>query len=192
MMKLTYVLLAANLVAFGLEMQFGDAFLTPLMLWPIGDGFKIWQLITSAFLHANFTHLATNMFGLWMFGRSVEDALGSRRFLLLYVASMLTASATQLIVGSILPNGGPTLGASGALFGVLVAFAILFPKRTIILLFPPIPLPAGVFVFLYALVELFSGVSGMQPGVAHFAHLGGLVGGIALMQHWRYLSAVRK
>ncbi len=82
-------------------------------------------------------------------------------------------------------NAQPTVGASGALFGVMVAFAMLFPKRVIVLLFPPIPLPAPLFVVLYAAFELYSGVTGTMSGVAHFAHLGGLVGGFVLMRIWK-------
>jgi membrane associated rhomboid family serine protease len=185
MTPLTYGLLLANCAAFVLETQLGESFLTPLVLWPIGADFRWWQPFTSAFLHGGLAHLATNMFGLWMFGRPVERALGSPRFLILYMASMATAAVAQLLVTSLLPDKVPTLGASGALFGVLAAFAMLYPNRTVMLLFPPIPMPARVFVFLYALVELFSGITGAMPGIAHFAHLGGLVGGLLLLRHWR-------
>ncbi|MDR3417478.1 MAG: rhomboid family intramembrane serine protease [Nevskia sp.] len=185
MTPLTYALLAANLAMFVLETQLGNTFLTPLVLWPLGAGFHLWQPLTSAFLHGNVAHLATNMFALWMFGRPVERALGSGRFLALYSASLATAAATQLLVTSLLPDKVPTLGASGAVFGVLAAFAVLYPNRKVMLLFPPIPMPARVFVFLYALLELFAGVTGTMPGIAHFAHLGGLVGGVALLRYWR-------
>jgi len=185
MTPLTYALLLANLAMFVLEAQLGNAFITPLVLWPFGAGFHVWQLLTSAFLHGSLAHLATNMFGLWMFGRPVERALGSSRFLILYTASLATAAATQLLVTSLLPGKVPTLGASGAVFGVLAAFAMLYPNHTVMLLFPPIPMRARTFVFLYALLELFSGVTGTQPGIAHFAHLGGLAGGVLLLRHWR-------
>jgi membrane associated rhomboid family serine protease len=191
MTRLTYTLLVANLVAFLLETQLDDQTLSGLVLWPLGHGFAFWQLITSAFLHGSFLHLATNMFGLWMFGRPVESALGSGRFMALYVASLLTAGLSQLAVTSLLTDNTPTLGASGAVFGILAAFALLFPERFIVLLFPPIPLPARVFVFLYALFELFSGVAGLLPGIAHFAHIGGLVGGIIMIRRWRRQDAAR-
>jgi membrane associated rhomboid family serine protease len=185
MTPLTYGLLLVNCLAFVLETQLGDAFLTPLILWPIGAGFHWWQLLTSAFLHGGVAHLATNMFGLWMFGRPVEQALGSPRFLALYLASLATAAGAQLLVTSLLADKAPTLGASGALFGVMAGFAMLYPNRSVMLLFLPIPMPARLFVLLYALMELFAGVTGTLPGIAHFAHLGGLVGGVLLLQYWR-------
>ncbi|MDB5988563.1 MAG: rhomboid family intrarane serine protease [Nevskia sp.] len=189
MTPITYALLIANLIAYGIEAAVGGNLVEQFALWPLGAGFQIWQLVTSAFLHANLTQLATNMFGLWMFGRAVEQALGSARFLQLYCASVLTASLAQLLVCALLGQVQPTLGASGGLFGVLAAFALLFPKQTIVLLFPPIPLPARVFVLLYAAFELFSGVAGTQSGVAHFAHLGGLVGGYTMLLLWRRRAA---
>ncbi len=185
MSPVTYALLIANIAIFGLESALGDAVVQNFALWPVGAGFEPWQIVSSAFLHANLTHLGSNMFGLWMFGRQVEAALGSARFLLLYLLSVLTASAAQLAVCSALGELQPTLGASGGLFGVLAAFALLFPRQRIILLFPPIPMPARVFVLLYAAFELFSGVAGTQSGVAHFAHLGGLIGGGLLLWFWR-------
>ena len=185
MTRLTYTLLIVNLAIFALETQLGDTQLAALLLWPVGPHFRPWQLLTSAFLHANPLHLATNMFGLWMFGRPVERAVGSLRFAELYGAGLATAGITQLVVASLLTDKVPTLGASGALFGVLAAFAILFPNRIIVLLFPPIPMKAWVFVLLYGLFELISGVGGFQPGIAHFAHLGGLFGGVLMATYWR-------
>jgi membrane associated rhomboid family serine protease len=122
-----------------------------------------------------------------MFGSDVERALGRRHYLILYFASLLSSSVTQLAVVSMMTSTGiyPTVGASGAIFGILLVFGILFPRRTIVLLIPPIPMPAIVFVILYALVELFSGVFGTNQGVAHFAHLGGMIGAYFTLQHWR-------
>lgn len=185
MSPMTYALLIANLIAYGIEVLVGDDVVQRFALWPLGAGFQFWQLLSGAFLHANLTHLATNMFGLWMFGRPVERTLGSVRLLQLYFASVLTASLAQLAMCAALGESQPTVGASGGLFGVLAAFALLFPKQTIVLLFPPIPMPARVFVLLYAAFELFAGVAGTQSGVAHFAHLGGLIGGGALLLLWR-------
>jgi membrane associated rhomboid family serine protease len=180
-----------------LEAVVGPGFLAAFALWPIGHfnvaqfdspvGFKVWQLVTCGFLHANFLHLAINMYALWMFGSDVERAIGPRHYLILYFASLLSSSATQLLVVSMMTSTGvyPTVGASGAIFGVLLAFGMLFPRRTIVLLIPPIPMPAIVFVILYAVLELFSGVFGTDQGVAHFAHLGGMVGGYLTLRHWR-------
>jgi rhomboid family protein len=185
MKRIAQVLIVANIVVFALEAMYGDAFIDRFALWPLGRGFAWWQIVTSAFLHADPTHLLVNMLGLWMFGRDVERALGSMRFVQLYFLSILTAAIAQLIVTALMQQNAPTLGASGALFGVLGAFAMLYPNRVIMLLIPPIPLPARIFVFLYALVELASGVFGTQAGVAHFAHLGGLAGGLWLLSRWR-------
>jgi membrane associated rhomboid family serine protease len=181
----TYLLLIANILVFGLQTQARDGLIGAFALWPLGGGFAPWQIVTSAFLHGGTLHLAANMFGIWMFGRDVERALGSMRFAQLYTVSVLAAAGTQLVVTTALGERVPTVGASGGLFGLLAAYAILFPRRTVILLFPPIPLPAPVFVTLYALFELYAGITGTQSGVAHFAHLGGLVGGFMALRRWR-------
>jgi membrane associated rhomboid family serine protease len=185
MRSLTHSLLLANVLVFVLQIMVGDVLFELFALWPVGAGFLPWQLVTCAFLHGSGLHLATNMFGLWMFGRDVEQYLGTRRFGELYFVSVLSASATQLVFASFSDQVYPTVGASGGLFGVLAAFAVLFPRRVIMLLIPPLPLPARVFVLLYAALELVLGVTGTQAGVAHFAHLGGMVGGFWLIRRWR-------
>jgi len=197
MARLTRLLIGVNVAVFALESVAGPGFLASFALWPVGHfpvaqfespvGFKVWQLITCGFLHANFLHLAINMYALWMFGSDVELAFGPRHYLTLYFASLLCSSATQLLVVSMMTSAGvyPTVGASGAIFGILLAFGMLFPRRTIVLLIPPIPMPAIVFVILYALLELFSGILGTNQGVAHFAHLGGMIGAYLTIQHWR-------
>jgi membrane associated rhomboid family serine protease len=202
MARLTRLLIAANVAIFVLEAISGPSFLARFALWPVGHfsvaqfdgpvGFKVWQLITCGFLHANLIHLAINMYALWMFGSDVERAIGPRHYLTLYFASMLCSSATQLLVVSMMTSAGvyPTIGASGAIFGILLAFGMLFPRRTIVLLIPPIPMPAIVFVILYALLELFSGVFGTDQGVAHFAHLGGMIGAYLTLRHWRKAERV--
>ena len=123
----------------------------------------------------------------WTFGRELESAMGSLRYLWLYAVSVLAAAATQLVAVSF-GDPVPTVGASGGLFGLLAAYAILFPRRKLILLFPPILLPAPVFVLLYAAFELYAGVTGTLAGVAHFAHLGGLVGGLLVLRGRRRFS----
>jgi membrane associated rhomboid family serine protease len=197
MARLTRLLIGANVAAFALEAVSGQGFLASFALWPIGHfnvaqfdvpvGFKLWQLITCGFLHANLLHLGINMYALWMFGSDVERAIGPRHYLTLYFASLLCSSATQLAVVSMMTSTGvyPTVGASGAIFGILLAFGMLFPRRTIVLIFPPIPMPAIVFVILYGLLELFSGIFGTDQGVAHFAHLGGMLGSYLTLRHWR-------
>jgi len=197
MARLTRLLIGVNVAVFALEAISGQGFLASFALWPVGHfivpqfdgpvGFKVWQLITCGFLHASFLHLAINMYALWMFGSDLERAIGAQHYLILYFASLLSSSATQLLVVSMMTSAGvyPTVGASGAIFGILLAFGMLFPRRTIVLLIPPIPMPAIVFVILYALLELFSGVFGTDQGVAHFAHLGGMVGAYLTLRHWR-------
>lgn len=183
------LLLVANALAFFVSAGISDAALRPLLLWPLGHGFALWQPFTSAFLHGSPGHLATNLFGLWMFGREVERVLGARHFIALYLTSVITAGIGQLLFDAVAGATAPALGASGAVFGLLVAFAMLFPRRRILLLFLPIPLPAPVFVTLYAAFELFSGVHGSFAGIAHFAHLGGLVGGWLAVRNWRRRAA---
>ena len=197
MARFTRLLIGANVAVFVLEAISGPGLLATFALWPIGHffvtqfddpvGFKVWQLITCGFLHANFLHLAINMYALWIFGSDVERAVGPKHYLTLYFASLLSSSVTQLLVVSMMTSTGvyPTVGASGAIFGILLAFGLLFPRRTIVLLIPPIPMPAIVFVILYALLELFSGVFGTNQGVAHFAHLGGMIGAFLTLRHWR-------
>ena len=193
----TRALLLANIIVFGLQVPYDAMIEASFALWPIGRyvvpdlpqpvGFQPWQLVTSAFLHANLTHISLNMFALWMFGREVERTLGSSRYVVLYFAAVLTAAVVQLMVVSSTmgPQVYPTIGASGGVFGLLLAFAYLYPKRIVVLLFPPIPMPAWLFVGLYGLVELGSGVFGTQAGIAHFAHLGGMLGAFIALRYWR-------
>lgn len=175
-------------------------------LWPLGTdelarqagylqgsevGFYPWQLVTYGFLHSphNFAHILFNMLALWMFGRDIEIRWGGQRFLFYYLTCVIGAGFIQLIVASIsLQNGFgpyPTIGASGGTYGILLAFGMLFPYRQIMLLFPPIPMEARWFVIIFGALELFLGVSGVSHGVAHFAHLGGMLFGGLLILYWR-------
>ncbi|MFT3801073.1 MAG: rhomboid family intramembrane serine protease [Burkholderiaceae bacterium] len=182
----TQALLIINVVAWLLQTQAGDLMLYWLALWPVGSGlFEPWQVLTYAFLHGGLTHLAFNMFGLMMFGAELERVWGPRRFLAFYLVSVLFAALAQGIVTAMAGSMYPTVGASGGLFGLLVGFAMIFPHRRITPLIPPIPMPAWLFVTIYGLIELGLGVSGTASGVAHFAHLGGLVGGWLTIRYWR-------
>jgi membrane associated rhomboid family serine protease len=181
----TRALILANGLAFLLEAMLGDAFAVPLALWPFGAQFMPWQMLTYAFLHANFPHLLFNMFAVYMFGADLERVWGPRRFLSLYLVSAVAAAIAQLLVSSLTGAYYPTLGASGAVFGLLLAYAMVFPQRRILLLIPPIPMRAPVFVAVYGVLELVLGVTGTQSGVAHFAHLGGMAGAFLLMRYWR-------
>ena len=180
----TRALILANIVVFLLQYVAREPLFAFFALWPIGVAFRPWQLVTYAFLHENFLHIFFNMFALFMFGPSLENYWGSRRFLIYYMASVLAAGATQLAIQYVTERGYATIGASGGVFGVLLAFAIFFPRQRLMLLFPPVPLPAWLFVTLYGVLELILGVTGTQAGIAHFAHLGGMLGGALTLCYW--------
>lgn len=161
-----------------------DALLLNLALWPLDAGFRPWQLASYAFLHGGLFHLGFNMLALHLFGGELERAYGPGRLLLLYAAGVFGAALAQLGVNVLQASGQPTIGASGGVFGLLLAYAVTFPRRKVIPLFPPIPMPAWLFATLYAALELYFGMSGRLPGIAHFAHLGGLVGTGAVLAYW--------
>jgi membrane associated rhomboid family serine protease len=145
-------------------------------LMPFGEGFYPWQLITYQFLHADFWHLFFNMvFGLWMFGMEVEHIWGSKKFLIYYLSCGVVAGLSQLILSPIFePALGPTIGASGAIYGVMIAFAAMFPDRYIFLYFL-IPVKVKYFVIILIVFGVMS--VGGQGNVANLAHLGGAVAG---------------
>jgi len=204
-------LLIANGVLFALQMFFPGGYNSIgilerwLALWPIGAGnwfervgwaqfagidFYPWQLLTYGFLHGNFTHILLNMLALWMFGRDIELYWGGKRFLTYYLVCVVGAGLIQLLVTSLsLANGAsmpyPTIGASGGTFGILLGFGMMFPRRIVQMIFPPIAMEARWFVMLFGAIELFFGVTGMRTGVAHFAHLGGMLFGLLLILYWR-------
>jgi membrane associated rhomboid family serine protease len=189
----TWALLITNGVVYLLQELLGPQLVVWFALWPLHGsspaglaGFLPWQLVTYSFLHGGPLHLVVNMLALYMFGSDIERVLGDRRYLAYYFTCVVTAAAAQLIVSAM--SGGPpypTVGASGGVFGVLLAFALYFPRRTVMLVIPPIPMPAWLFVTLYGVVELYLGITGTQAGVAHFAHLGGMLGGYAMIRYWR-------
>jgi membrane associated rhomboid family serine protease len=129
-----------------------------------------------------------NMLTLAMFGAQVEHIWGERRYLIYYFVCVVGAALCQLAVGWwTLSQGGeayPTLGASGGIFGLLLAYGLLFPNQRVMLLFPPVPMKARTLVILYAVAELLLGLNNWQPGVAHFAHLGGMLFGWLLLRYW--------
>lgn len=197
------LLLALNGLAFMAEFVAGEWLLFQFALWPLGSpdyagsllglirvpGFQPWQLVSYAFLHGSLLHLFTNMFAMWMFGIPIERLWGSGRFAVYYFVCIVGAGTVQLLVASAaVAEVGPypTIGASGGVFGVLLAFGMMFPNQRILLLFPPIPMRAKWFVILYGAFELYAGISGTMSGVAHFAHLGGMLFGFLLIQFWRY------
>ena len=189
---LTRLLIISNVLAYLAQGLLGPILIGWFGLWPLPlaefaefPSFLPWQLLTYGFLHGSLTHLLFNMFALYMFGSELERVFGSRRLFNLYFASIVAGAITQLLV--LRSTGGlpvPTIGASAGVFGLLLAFGLFFPRRTLVLLFPPIPLPTWLFVTLYGLLELSLGVFSSQSGVAHFAHLGGMLGAWLMIRHW--------
>jgi membrane associated rhomboid family serine protease len=184
-------LILANVVVFLVEQVALYPMVRLFALWPIGPMFRPWQLVTYAFLHDGLLHIFFNMWGLYMFAPALESHWGARRFLVYYFVCVLAAGATQLAVEYGTGSPAATIGASGGIFGVLLAFAILFPRARLMLLLPPIPMPAWLFVTLYGVLELVFGVTGTEAGIAHFAHLGGMLGGALMMLYWRGSRADR-
>jgi membrane associated rhomboid family serine protease len=182
----TRALIIANVIVFLLQQVAGNVLTALFALWSVGDSlFQPWQLLTYSFLHGGFLHIFFNMFAIYMFGSPLEMFWGGRRYAFYYLASILTAAATELIVMNATQVGGPVIGASGGVFGLLLAFAWYFPRQRLFIIPIPIPLPAWLFVTLYGVAELFFGVTGIQPDVAHFAHLGGMLGGALSILYWR-------
>ncbi|MFP5374265.1 MAG: rhomboid family intramembrane serine protease [Gammaproteobacteria bacterium] len=195
----TKALLVANGVAFALQLMLGNAAFASFMLWPLGDagldpysqaqGFLPWQLVTYGFLHGNLPHLLFNMLALLMFGAPLEYTWGNRRFATFYFVCVAGAGLCQLVVASwTLSQTGqayPTVGASGGVFGLLMAYGMLFPHQRVMLLIPPIPMKARTLVIVYGIITLMLGITGTAAGVAHFAHLGGMLFGWLLIRHWR-------
>lgn len=196
---MTSALLWANGIAFLLQSALGPQAFSGLMLWPLGDYglgngeigslFMPWQLLTYGFLHGSLGHIFFNMLALWMFGAQLEYVWGPRRYLIFFLTCVVGAGLIQLLVGAWLTSAGtppyPTIGASGGVFGLLLGYGMLFPRRRVMLLIPPIPMEARTLVIVYGALALLMGVTGGQPGVAHFAHLGGMLFGFALIQYWR-------
>lgn len=191
-------LLIANVVAFLLQLIAPKAWIVPLKLWPwrpdsdlatLGATFMPWQMVTSAFLHAGPLHLAFNMLGLVMFGTALEYKWGARRFLVYYIVSVIGASLCQLAVATWSVRSGhggyPSLGASGGVYGLILAYGLLFPTDRVMMFFPPIPMAARTLAIVYGALALLYGLAGDESGVAHFAHLGGMLAGGLMILLWR-------
>lgn len=190
----TKILLGVNVLVFMLQMLSNNVIEGLFALWPLQplEGhvyFHWWQIVSYAFLHSTddyFTHLLFNMLGLWMFGEEIERYVGPRRLLTCYFASVITAALSQLFIPMVFGAPPvPIIGASGGVFGLLLAYAVMFPHRKVVPLIPPIPMPAWLFATIYAGIELFLGVTGTLSGIAHFAHLGGMVGSALVLLQWR-------
>ena len=187
-------LLLANGAMFLMEIGIGGRLIEGLALWPLDlsaapamlrPHFRLLQLVTYAFLHGSVLHLLLNMYALWLFGSRMENVWGSRVFAVYYFVCVIGAGLMQLIVSSLSGGYYPTIGASGGVFGLLLAFGMTFPNEMLLLVFPPVALKAKWFVVIYGAIELWSGVTGTAAGVAHFAHLGGMLFGFLMVMHWR-------
>lgn len=189
------------------EKQFGINLSFKLGLYyPASESFRPYQLVTHFFMHGSFMHLLSNMFALWMFGSNIENVWGPKRFLFFYFFTAFGAALLHMAVNFFLlyqislagagisPDqfyaqqiiyGVPVVGASGAVFGVLLAFGMMFPNTELLMLFFPVPIKAKYFVALYGLMELYLGFENMQgDNIAHFAHLGGMLFGFILIKIW--------
>ena len=155
------LLLIANLAVFVLQFVFGETLIINMALWPLDlsglsqqfsglPTFKLHQLVTYAFLHGNFLHIFLNMYALWMFGSRLEYFWGSRDFAVYYLVCVVGAALVQLLVSSYSGDHYPTVGASGGVFGLLLAFGMIFPREELVLIFPPIPIQARWIVIIYA------------------------------------------
>jgi membrane associated rhomboid family serine protease len=190
---ITRAIIIANVLVYLLELAISQPPPGPLIelfaLWPLGPLFRPWQVVTYAFLHEPhyFPHILFNMFALYMFGSTLENYWRSHGaasfYVLFYFASVLAAAGTELLVVG--RESAPVLGASGGVFGVLLGFAWFFPRNKLIVLPIPIPISAWLLVTIYGAIELWLGVTGRQEGVAHFAHLGGMLGGAIMILLWR-------
>ena len=160
-----------------------------LYLWWLGNifdaKFHSWQFVTYMFFHGGFYHLFGNMFALWMFGRTLEYELGSKRFLTYYMVCGIGAALIQVGLAALLGEHIVLLGASGAVMGLLLAFGLMHPNNMIYIIPIPFPIKAKWFVIGYAVLEMSFGLSGYGTGVAHFAHVGGMLWGLILLLWWR-------
>ena len=199
-----YMLISINIVMFLLFRQSPDYWIHSLALWPaidvtsshlpVGSTFHLWQLLSYGFLHGSVMHLLLNMYALWLFGRVLENQFGAGRFLVFYLTCVAGSALLHLLVQQLLLSQGiaaqPVIGASGGTFGLLMAFAYLFPDSQLYLLIPPMPVKAKWFVVGYGVIELFFGVTGTANGIAHFAHLGGMLTAYVLLRY-RLIADVR-
>lgn len=196
---LNKALILINVLVFGLQFLLGGLIDAYFALWPPqaaplgGPEFHLWQVLTYGFMHGSLTHLFFNMFALFMFGSDIERLFGSKRYLIYYLLCVVGAALMHLIVVSVsnMPPL-PVVGASGGVFGLLLAFGMAFPKRMLMLIFPPIPMPAWLFVTLYGIFELVMGVTQTASGVAHFAHLGGMATGFVIIRYWQGQQRARR
>ena len=181
---ITLTLLVLNVAVHLLAVSGDVNFARLFALWPIGHGFKPWQLLTHSFLHTGWWHLFFTVLALWCCGSDLERACGPRRYAVLYGASVLGSAATVQIAAAITGPYGYALGASGGTFGLLLAIGFVYPEEEVQLIFPPITIKAKAFVALNVFLVLLFWFTGIQPGVAHWGHLGGMMGAYAVLRRW--------
>jgi membrane associated rhomboid family serine protease len=201
----TRALLIANVLVFLAQHFLFRPFLDEhFALWPWltqvwvdsgAPGFMPWQVLSYGFLHADLAHLLLNMLALVMFGAQLEHAWGTRRFTTYFLICVAGAGLIQFALASWSVSAGetpyPTVGASGGVFGLLLGYGMMFPNQRVMLLIPPVPMKARTLVLLFGAIALLLGFTGLQPGVAHFAHLGGMVFGWLTIRYWRRSSSPR-
>lgn len=195
MLRVTEVvkhLLILNVIIFACRYFVPLYYYEYLVLYPPGSGmFKPFQLVSHMFMHADGSHILFNMLGLFFLGPTVESYLGPKRFLILYFLSGFGALAIHMLMALAgVITLAPLLGASGAVFGVYVAFATLFPNTKLMLIFPPIPIKAKYLIMILVAYDLYHGYSnavnlGNQSNIAHFAHLGGALTGFLVITYWK-------
>jgi membrane associated rhomboid family serine protease len=200
--RITKILLFALTGAYVLQLLFPDEAMMFLALWPWGQhdlgtnsdgslftvGFYPWQLLSYAFLHGSFIHLFLNALALFQFGAVLEQTWGARKYVHYLLVCTVGAGLIQLLLvssGVLGESVYPTVGASGGIFGLLLAYGMLFPNQRMMLIIPPIPMKARTFVIIFAVISLVMGVTGTQAGIAHFAHLGGMLFGWLMIRYWR-------
>jgi membrane associated rhomboid family serine protease len=160
--------------------------LVPILVW---KKYFLWQLFTYIFLHGGISHILFNLLALWMFGGELESYWGSRKFLWYFLFCGIGAGICTVIIT---PNQFiPVIGASGAIYGILLAFGWLFPNRPIYIYFL-FPLPAKYMVIIFGLIELFSSMEGTRGGIAHLTHLGGLLFGLLYMAYPALRQKIRR
>lgn len=205
--KVTKNLILVNLILF-LATLINQEFMTRTfaLFYPASTYFHFWQPLTHMFMHGNFWHIFFNMYTLFIFGSVLERVLGPKKFIIFYFVCGFGAAAlhlgvqfvqAQLLLGRIAEGSQaamqqyiaiksiPTVGASGAIYGLLIGYAMLFPQSRLTLIFPPISLSAKAWVLIFVAIELFTGITGTADGIAHFAHLGGMLFGFILIKLWR-------
>lgn len=205
--KVTRNLIIINIIVYIATLLSRDMMISTFSLfYPTSRYFHIWQFVTYMFMHGSFWHIFFNMYTLFIFGSVIENMIGEKKFLVFYFLCGFGAAALHLGIDAVQVSGYmndmadgiasaagsyaalksvPMLGASGAIYGVLLAYAMLFPDSRMTLIFPPVTFSARTMVLIFVGIELLTGILGAHDGVAHFAHLGGMIVGFLLIFYWR-------